>query len=216
MPETWIPEARRLLTPNRYPQGHRYVAPVELLILHYTAGRTAQAAADWLIKPEVKASAHLVVGHDGTTGPTGDLIQLAPLEDRTWHAGGASSSWRGGPVNSRSIGIEIVNVGPLTRVGAGYTDWTGRAYRGQVYTDPATGKAWEAYPEAQIARVLELVTFLVRLFPRLGLVDERPGELPRICGHQDVDPKRKIDPGPAFPMAQIVTLARAQALAARS
>lgn len=209
MPETWIDGATRRLTPNRYPAGHRYVWPVELLILHYTAGRTADSAAAWLVNPEAKASAHLVVGHDGTTGPTGDLIQLAPLEDRTWHAGGTTSRWRGGPVNARSIGIEIVNVGPLTKRAGGYVDWTGRPFRGEVYTDPATGQAWEAYPPAQLARVKELVVDLVGRFPILAVADERPGELPRICGHQDVDPTRKRDPGPAFPMAEIVALARA-------
>ena len=205
MPETWLPGATRALTPNRYPAGHRYVAPVEILVLHYTAGRTARSAVDWLINPAAKASAHLVVGHDGTDGPSGDLYQLAPLEDRTWHAGGPTSRWRGGVVNSRSIGIEIVNMGPLTPGrGGGYRDWTGQVFGGPVFLDPA-GKAWEAYPPAQLARVKALIATLVAMFPILAVVDAKPGELGRICGHQDVDPTRKQDPGPAFPWRSILS-----------
>ena len=62
------------------------------------------AARDWLCREEAQVSAHYVVAADGT------VWQLVDEAMRAWHAG--AGSW--GPVtdvNSRSIGIEIVNSG---------------------------------------------------------------------------------------------------------
>lgn len=196
---TWIvAEAQRRLTPNRYRAPE--VNPVELLVLHYTAGYSAASSVSWFLKPEAKASAHFVIERDGV------VTQMAPLEDRTWHAGGGSSRWRGKAVNSRSIGIEIANLGPLKADGrGGWIDVYGRAWRGTPFLD-TSGRAWEPYPEAQIVAVLGLVAELKRRFPVLALHDESQGQLPRICGHQDVDPKRKIDPGPAWPWSRLRSL----------
>lgn len=64
----------------------------------------AQKARDWLCHADAQVSAHYVLGSDGT------VWQLVDEVDRAWHAG--AGSW--GPiadVNSRSIGIEISNIG---------------------------------------------------------------------------------------------------------
>lgn len=78
--------------------------PIEMLVLHYTGMRTFQDALDRLRDPEAKVSAHYVIDE------TGEIYQLVDEEKRAWHAG--VSTWRKKTdINSRSIGIEIVNPG---------------------------------------------------------------------------------------------------------
>ena len=78
----------------------------ELVVLHHTAMPSAAAAVERLCDPASEVSAHWVIGEDGT------LWGLVDEERRAWHAG--AGSWRGrGDVNSRSIGIELANPGPL-------------------------------------------------------------------------------------------------------
>lgn len=77
---------------------------VDMLVLHYTGMRTAQDALDRLCDPAAEVSAHFMIDEDGT------LNTLVAEADRAWHAGIAS--WRGhSNINSRSIGIELVNPG---------------------------------------------------------------------------------------------------------
>lgn len=75
-----------------------------LVVIHYTAMDSAQAALDRLCDPDAEVSAHYLIGHDGT------LWQLVAEDQRAWHAG--AGEWRGqDDVNSRSIGIELDNRG---------------------------------------------------------------------------------------------------------
>jgi N-acetylmuramoyl-L-alanine amidase len=79
-------------------------AAVDMLILHYTGMKTAQAAIARLRDPAAAVSAHYVVDEDGA------VLRLVPEDRRAWHAG--ISHWRGhGALNARSIGIEVVNPG---------------------------------------------------------------------------------------------------------
>lgn len=65
---------------------------------------SATGARDWLCTPEAEVSAHYLVDRDGT------VWQLVDEDLRAWHAG--AGAWDGqGDVNSRSIGIELVNTG---------------------------------------------------------------------------------------------------------
>jgi N-acetylmuramoyl-L-alanine amidase len=89
-----------LPSPNHDERG----AMVDMLILHYTGMRTAQAALDRLRDPAAAVSSHYVVDEDGT------VFRLVPEDRRAWHAG--VSYWRGhSALNGRSIGVEIVNPG---------------------------------------------------------------------------------------------------------
>jgi len=78
--------------------------PVDMLVLHYTDMLSATAAIDHLCKAESRVSAHYVVAEDG------EVFRLVDEEKRAWHAG--ESAWRGhANINSRSIGIEVENLG---------------------------------------------------------------------------------------------------------
>lgn len=79
---------------------------LQFLILHYTGMDTAEAALQRLADTEAKVSSHYVVCEDGT------IVQMVREQDRAWHAG--AGTWCGlDDINSRSVGIEIVNQGGI-------------------------------------------------------------------------------------------------------
>ena len=89
-------------SPNHDPRA--YGAVVDMLVLHYTGMVDANAALARLTDPDAEVSAHYVIDEDGA------VRQLVDEARRAWHAGAAS--WRGhADINSRSIGIELVNPG---------------------------------------------------------------------------------------------------------
>jgi N-acetylmuramoyl-L-alanine amidase len=101
-------------------------APPDMIILHYTGMQTGEAALAQLRNPTPgsRVSAHYLVEEDGR------VFRLVDEARRAWHAGVAS--WKGqSDINSRSIGIEIVNPGHEF----GYRD----------------------FPEQQVAAVIALV-----------------------------------------------------------
>jgi N-acetylmuramoyl-L-alanine amidase len=82
----------------------RQGGPPDMILLHYTGMQTGAAALERLCSPDSRVSAHYVVFEDGR------IVQCVREDKRAWHAG--VSSWAGETdINSRSIGIEIVNPG---------------------------------------------------------------------------------------------------------
>ena len=162
------------------------------LIMHYTAGRTLESSVESLCtkKPQGNASSHIVLGRDGR------VFQLAPFNVITWHAG--VSQWNGlDGMNHYAIGIEMDNAGLLHREGDQFAAWFGKTYpppEVQLAEHRHGGgvQPWHTYTEAQIARALELCELLVAHY---GLED--------VLGHEDVARGRKVDPGPAFPLAAV-------------
>lgn len=75
-----------------------------LIVLHYTVMTPAERALERLCDPDYEVSAHYVIGECGT------LWQLVSEDKRAWHAG--VGQWCGmDDINSRSVGIEMVNDG---------------------------------------------------------------------------------------------------------
>ncbi|MEM1390697.1 MAG: N-acetylmuramoyl-L-alanine amidase [Pseudomonadota bacterium] len=137
-------------------------ADVSLLVLHYTGMETGQAALERMCNPAAEVSAHYMVWEDGR------IVQLVGEDKRAWHAG--VSSWRGQTdLNSRSIGLEIVNGGH---------DW------------PLEDGTLPPYPDVQIKAVIDLCQ---------GILQRWPIPQTGIVGHSDIAPDRKDDPGEHFP-----------------
>ncbi|BDA85596.1 N-acetylmuramoyl-L-alanine amidase [Aureimonas sp. SA4125] len=95
----------------------------EMLIMHYTGMADGESALRWMCMERSQVSSHYLIQEDG------GVVQLVCEADRAWHAG--AGDWRGrDDINSRSIGIEIVN--------------------------PGHEHGYRAYPPAQVASVLAL------------------------------------------------------------
>jgi len=96
------PGAEVRVSPNFGPR--RETLRPDMIVLHYTGMATGAGAEAWLCDPASEVSSHYLVHEDGR------LIQMVRESDRAWHAG--KSSWFGhSDINSRSVGIEIVNPG---------------------------------------------------------------------------------------------------------
>jgi N-acetylmuramoyl-L-alanine amidase len=86
------------------PNFSERLAPISMLVLHYTGMEDAASAIAWLKNPVSKVSCHYLVAEDG------QILRMVDEDKRAWHAG--NSHWRGiTDINSASIGIEIVNPG---------------------------------------------------------------------------------------------------------
>lgn len=200
-PSQSVGVASELRTPN---QGAALVDP-PFVIVHYTAGPSLEGAVRGFCDPVRKASAHLVIGRDGA------LAQVVSLGRQAWHAG--ASRWVDGKdtyvgLNKFSIGIELVNAGPLriSPSGRSFTTWYGAtvpesdalAFAPEDLADDwrAASEYWMVFTEPQLSALVQVLDAL-----RAGVPSLRG-----VLAHRDVAPGRKLDPGPAFPMSQIRAL----------
>jgi len=168
MADDWLPEARRIASPNwdERPLG----TDVELLVIHGISLPPGEFGSPWIdalfqnrLDPaahpyfravaRLRVSPHLLIRRDG------ELLQYVDLHKRAWHAGASSFAGRAA-CNDFSIGIELEGADRIP------------------------------YEEDQY-RVLARTTRTIRTrFPRI--------DPERIVGHSDIAPGRKTDPGAAF------------------
>lgn len=75
-----------------------------MVVIHYTAMQSAEAALERLCDPQAEVSAHYLISRQGA------VTRMVDETERAWHAG--AGEWRGEhDINSRSIGIELDNTG---------------------------------------------------------------------------------------------------------
>lgn len=166
----------------------------DYIIIHYTAGSSADASIRWLCNSQANASAHIVIGRDG------EITQLVNFNKVAWHAG--RSSWDDkNYLNSYSIGIELDNAGVLRKQGDQWVTWFGKAIDESevmvaTHKNRSEEAGWHTYTSAQIEACRELCSALCAKYP-----------IKEILGHDDIAPQRKTDPGPAFPLSNIQGIA---------
>lgn len=180
------------LVPQRPSANHGGVIVPSVLVLHYTATRTAESAIRTLTdaKSSNRVSCHLVLDRDGK------VTQLLPLNVAGWHVGKSVYGKKSG-VNSFSLGIEMVNAGIVNKRGDGtFVDWTGTPLleTGVIEANHRITHGhgfWQTYPKAQVEAAASIGAALRAAY-----------NLKDVVGHEDVaTPKgRKTDPGPAFPI----------------
>ena len=103
---SFIPDTDQVnaLYPSPNINERRGVRAPSMLILHYTGLLTVQRSLEVLSDPACQVSCHYVIDEAGA------ITQMVPEAMRAWHAG--VSSWHNETdLNSRSIGIEIQNLG---------------------------------------------------------------------------------------------------------
>ncbi|KCZ64932.1 peptidoglycan recognition protein family protein [Hyphomonas atlantica] len=155
-------QIEHVASPNFNERKH----PLDMLVLHYTGMATGEDALERMCDSKAEVSAHYMVWEDGR------ITQLVEEDKRAWHAGVAS--WQGQQdLNSRSIGIEIVNGGHDFRAPDG---------------------GLPPYPRPQIHAVLDLVH---------DILGRHAIPATRILGHSDIAPLRKQDPGEHFPWERL-------------
>lgn len=166
---------------------------IDVVVLHSTGGpdcdpsfafHTAglEAMVNYFVTRNDGISIHYLVGRDGT------VVSMVPESQVAHHVRGA---------NSRSIGIEMIN----------------------------NGDGNDPYPEAQVHRVTELLTDIVRrnrLSPEAisthALLDTRyvectenpDGSWTTTINTEGRGQRRRIDPGPAFPLNAVRTAVQRQ------
>lgn len=181
-------------TPNKSSSGLSGGTP-KYIVIHYTAGGSAQSAVNVFNNPAHQASAHFVLGHDGA------ITQMGKCDEKLWHAG--KSSWDGiTGLNGHSVGIEIVNWGWLKGGAGNWRSWTGTHVDDTRVIEAAhrfdgVKRGWEMFDEQQIMICVDMVRAIASEY---GLGPQH------ILGHDDISPGRKQDPGPAWDMERFRSL----------
>lgn len=171
--------------------GNYAPGALDTVIVHYTASPSFRSAYNSLMNPRVKASAHLLVDTDGT------VLQMADFQTVAWHAGRSEYKGRKG-FNKYSIGIEIVNAGPIKMKNGEFFDVynikkpADQVMEGKHRNRPIISKYWHKYTPEQIATVEEISRLLVEEYG-----------IKFILGHEEISVGRKFDPGPAFPLDEM-------------
>ncbi len=174
------------MVPSPNHSGEFAKGDLDTVVMHYTAG-PYQTSLRTLINPKVRASAHVIIDRNGS------ITQLIPFNLMAWHAGESYYKGRVG-YNKYSIGIEMVNSGYLTKSGNIYRAWYGEAFNPSdvveaIHRNQSVPKFWHVYTPEQIDSAYDLVELLIETYG-----------IKNILGHEEVAPKRKTDPGPAFPL----------------
>ena len=199
-----------LITPHKdnFDSNPSHINTPELIIMHYTGGMKMESTINTFksqpSKPDFAASAHLLIGRDGS------VVQFLPFNQIAYHTGYAW--WEGNSeLNKCSIGIELDNVGKLDKKDG---KWQGmkppiiipdeqveqREYwkanlPKEKRDDPVFASklpGFQKFTEIQLTVAFNIIQALVK--NNLGIKD--------ILGHDQINLALREDPGPLLPMLE--------------
>ena len=166
----------------------------DALVFHFTGTENTPNELkifSGLVDLGTQVSVHLLIARSGA------IVQLAPLDRQTWHAG--PSEWKEKGItnlNRHSIGITLSNAGQLKKNPDGtFNPSMGArripANRVVKIGDGDEATYWESFTEDQIKSAEGIVRAFRAQQPDIG-----------VLRHSDIAPRR-TDPGPAFPIEKL-------------
>ena len=180
----WIPwaedgtsGAKRGSYAKGYPTG---------MVLHWTAGhRNGLQRGNDLMRNT--GMLYLIGDKDGNLG------QSDSLRYHGYHAGKSSHRFASGYVSDEWVGLELQAAGHMRKKDDGFYSWWGDKFPDEeiVYSERRENIAaghYHLYTEAQMLLTRKLVCWLYLNNPNVFSID-------RVCGHDEVSPGRKVDPG---------------------
>jgi hypothetical protein len=183
----WIPWGKNMTSgPKRgsyakgYPTG---------MVLHWTAGhRNGLVNGNQLMRDT--GMLYLVGDKDGNLG------QSDSLQYHGYHAGKSSHKYANGYVSDEWVGLELQAAGNLTKSGNQYLPWfkvpvpESEVIYATKNENIGAGY-YHMYTPQQMLMTRKLVCWLYLNNPTVFSID-------RVCGHDEVSPGRKSDPGGAL------------------
>jgi hypothetical protein len=180
----WIPWATEVTSGSKrgqyakgYPTG---------MILHWTAGhRNGIKEGNNLMRST--GMLYLLGDKDG------NIAQSDALKYHGYHAGASSHKYASGYVSDEWVGLELQAAGQLTKKGDQYLPWfsvpvaADEVVHSKSRENIQTGY-YHMFTEAQMLATRKLVCWLFLNNPDIFSID-------RVCGHDEVSPGRKCDPG---------------------
>lgn len=213
MPEITF-NKKYMLAPTQYVVEERFPNKIAL---HYTAGYSAESAIAWWNKTPERVATPFVIDLDAT------VYQCHDPKHYAWHLGLGSH-----PIEMATLGIEIVNLGFLTKRGDKLFDDYKKPFcsldeKDKYYEVPNAlwrqQKYFARYSSKQIEAVAQTVRQMCAQFDiRKELLSPPnieafcPNLIPTFRGifsHQNVI-NWKLDVGPAFPWGQFLSLVQAK------
>jgi N-acetyl-anhydromuramyl-L-alanine amidase AmpD len=156
---------------------------IDTIVMHYTV--TKDVDTTYRVLQQAGLSYHYIIDKDG------EIYQFVD-EDRVAYHAGCGVDGRPGCIpgyNSRSIGISLVSCGYNT---------TGCEVTQCFENRLIDGLCFEEYTEAQINATTDLIFDISQRHTSLPITRQS------VIGHNEIDPRGKVDPGPQFPFDEII------------
>ncbi len=180
----------------------------EIIVLHFTAGYNWQGTYSTFKRPGRVATPFII----DTKGPK-YIVKLFDEKCWSYHLGIKGVDCKNWINDKRSIGIEIVNIGPVWNKNGTWKDYTGKIWPNEKIVE---GKNRDAdggvkFPSEQVDAVCDLVNYLCQKYgiSKQAPKDKMANQLPAIHNFKGIVTHQmfrddKYDMGVAWPWDKVI------------